>query len=180
MQGETKMRVHFKRDNEAATVIALDQLIANFYQTGGWQFRHNETDMRDDLAGRGWYEGAHDTGRYLVINLDLMQLEPHPDCREMKSKIETEFPDYPVTDLPPIPAGFVDTSWHNNSAPSFDNAALGLSVWIDYANTAQREHDGGKRFYVHAIEADGAFAADDAILETDDWAAVLALIAAKR
>jgi hypothetical protein len=92
---------------------------------------------------------------------------------------QTEFPDFPAADLPAIPAGFNDTSWHNNSAPSFENRAVGLSIWIDYADVSLREFEGGKRFIVHPIDAEGAFTSDDAILETDDWSEVQAFVAAR-
>lgn len=94
---------------------------------------------------------------------------------------QTEFPDYPATDMPAIPAGFEDSSWHNNSAPSFENTALGLSIWIDYAAPEMREYTGsdGKRFIVHDIHSDGSFKSDDASLMTDEWQAVLAFIVAK-
>ena len=87
----------------------------------------------------------------------------------------TEFPDYPAKDMPTIPPGFVDTSWHNNSAPSFANDKF--SVWVDYADESQREYPGGKRFAVNEIDADGAFKSDWPDFETDDWDEVLRFVA---
>ena len=90
---------------------------------------------------------------------------------------KTEFPDYPAADMPALPEGFIDNSWHNNSAPSYESRALGLNIWIDYADPKMHEIQSGKRFQVYPIEAKfGGFLADDPILETDSWDDVLALI----
>lgn len=89
-----------------------------------------------------------------------------------------EFPDYPEADMPTLPEGFVDTSWINNSAPSFESKALGLSIWIDYLDPANREHE-GERFLINEIDADGAFKNDEPDLATDDWSEVLAFIASR-
>jgi hypothetical protein len=32
---------------------------------------------------------------------------------------QTEFPHFPAADMPAIPEGFADTSWHNIASPSF-------------------------------------------------------------
>ncbi len=69
------MNILYTGDNEPATVMDLETLIRNFNKTGGWQFRHNETDMRYELDSRGWYEGTHDNGHYLALNLDKFGLE---------------------------------------------------------------------------------------------------------
>ena len=55
---------------------------------------------------------------------------------------QTEFPDYPAADMPALPAlgNFVDTSWHNDICPSITSDELGLQIWIDYPDPAQREH----------------------------------------
>jgi hypothetical protein len=70
------MQVHYSSDGEGRGVMPLDDLIGNFDCNDGWQFRHNEADMRDELETRGWYEGTHDFGRYLVLNLDKLGLQP--------------------------------------------------------------------------------------------------------
>jgi hypothetical protein len=75
------MRILYMSDNEARTIMPLATLIANFDMTGGWQFRSNESDMRHELESRGWYEGLHDCGRYLVLNLAKLDLEPIPEAR---------------------------------------------------------------------------------------------------
>jgi hypothetical protein len=92
----------------------------------------------------------------------------------MTLRLETEFPDYDVKTLPPIPDGWLDTSWHNNSAPSFESN--GYNVWIDYLDPALRECNEGARFIVHKLDDDGAFKDGDPVIVTDDWDAVLAVV----
>lgn len=93
---------------------------------------------------------------------------------------QTEFPDYPVADMPAMPAhgDFVDTSWHNDTCPSITSDALGLHIWIDFADKSVREFEDGPRFIVvrqgHGIEV------GETILETDDWDEVLSFIEQER
>lgn len=97
----------------------------------------------------------------------------------------TEFPDFPEADMPVLPVGFEDTSWANNSAPSFQNDEMRISVWIDFANPEQSEWSedrasgGMKRFAVNLLDAELAPTNDMADLETDDWNEVLAFILAE-
>jgi hypothetical protein len=72
-----------------------------------------------------------------------------------------EFPDFPAIDMPAIPEGFADSSWHNDSCPSLISEALGLRIWIDYVQVELREHadDGYPRLIgrpprVHAPDAE--------------------------
>ena len=37
----------------------------------------------------------------------------------------SEFPDYPLADLPALPEGFADLSWHNDTCPSYLDEAFG-------------------------------------------------------
>lgn len=50
-----------------------------------------------------------------------------------------EFPDFPEADMPALPEGFEDMSWHNDACPSFQHEAKGLCLWIDYADPAMSE-----------------------------------------
>jgi hypothetical protein len=70
------MNIFYTSDGEQPCTMQLDTLIANFDESDlcGWKYRHNETDMRNELASRGWYEGEHDFGRYLVLNIDKFGL----------------------------------------------------------------------------------------------------------
>jgi len=86
------------------------------------------------------------------------------------SEFRTEFPDYPAEDMPAMPEGFEDTSWHNDVCPSFSSSHF--TIWIDYRDPALREHGGAyPRFCVQPMK-DGAECSGPTI-QTDDWQAVL-------
>ena len=87
------------------------------------------------------------------------------------TSFRTEFPDYPVEDMPTLPQGWVDQSWHNDACPSFISEALGLTLWIDYRKVEDREMI-GSRFLVCAVGDNS-----EALLASDDWDEVEAFIA---
>ena len=82
---------------------------------------------------------------------------------------KTEFPDFPDSDMPAIPAGFEDSSWHNDACPSMRNATLQLLIWINYSDPEKQETLGWPRFLV----VDENDERGEATLETDDWNEVL-------
>jgi hypothetical protein len=43
-----------------------------------------------------------------------------------------EFPGFPVEDMPTLPEGWVDASWHNDACPSFVNEGLKAAIFVDY------------------------------------------------
>jgi len=86
------------------------------------------------------------------------------------AKFQTAFPDFPVADMPNIPAGFEDISWHLDDMPSFESASLGLPLFVDFADKAKREWPDGTRFIL--VSNAGRHGA----LLTDDWAEVVDLI----
>jgi hypothetical protein len=94
----------------------------------------------------------------------------------MTTTWRNEFPDFRPEDMPAIPAGFLDTSWRNDVCPSFTSDPLGLTLWIDYLNPADREYPAWSRFRLegqdHGIDKPHEFA-----LDTDDFNDVLAAIA---
>lgn len=66
---------------------------------------------------------------------------------------KTEFPDFKL-DVP-IPAGFIDNSWHNNVMPCwYRKLSDGRMVvlWIDYADPALRDHPLNARFVVNLMD----------------------------
>jgi hypothetical protein len=88
---------------------------------------------------------------------------------------QREFPDFPPADMPAVPAGFEDTSWHNNVCPSFYDDELGLLIWVDYADLAKREMPRYSARFTIMRQADP----DDnprEILGTDDWNEILTAI----
>jgi hypothetical protein len=87
-----------------------------------------------------------------------------------------EFPDFPVNDLPPLPEGFEDVSWHNDTCPSAYNAAERLAIFVDYADPERREfpeNDG--RFSLVRTDDDGA-TIDTIGSATDDWRSIELLV----
>lgn len=80
--------------------------------------------------------------------------------------IETEFPDYPRSSLPDL-AGFEDTSWRNDTCPSFKKG--NHLVWVDWPRDEDRECPGGQRFIVCKLDDEGCLTEDDPVLETDGW-----------
>lgn len=87
---------------------------------------------------------------------------------------QTEFPDFPATDMPAIPAGWTDQSWRNDSCPCF-NTGNGALVYVDFADTSLREIPDGTRFNVQADpEIHGH---NETFLDTDIWDEVLFFVA---
>ena len=67
---------------------------------------------------------------------------------------KTEFPDFKL-DVP-IPAGFVDNSWHNNAMPCWIRELPDekmMVLWIDYADPALRDHPQNARFVLHVTDS---------------------------
>lgn len=55
----------------------------------------------------------------------------------------SEFADYPACDFPPVPAGWRDSSWHNDTCPSMtfgETSGVWLHVFCDYADKSLREY----------------------------------------
>lgn len=80
---------------------------------------------------------------------------------------KTEFTDYPESDMPEIPAGFVDSSWRNDACPSFYDAARGLVLSVDYADPDKREHPETPRFLLSKADSEGL--ATDDFCASDSW-----------
>lgn len=87
-------------------------------------------------------------------------------CRE-------EFPDFDPATLPPIPADWVDISWHNDACPSWANEKAQARVFVNYLDLEDREYWGGGRFCVLST-ADATL--DHDLLQTDNWDEVLDLV----
>lgn len=85
------------------------------------------------------------------------------------SRLQSEFPDYPVSDLPPIPEHWSDESWHNDAAPFFI-VSDSIGVFIDYAGPAERELGSTScRFLALRLQDRQHTADGEAIAEDDDW-----------
>lgn len=85
-------------------------------------------------------------------------------------------------DQPPVPAGWTDSSWHNDAAASYEVGLL--RVWIEHPDRTQREIDCETRFLVMLLEPHEddlpTIADQPPLLETDDWAEVLAFVEARK
>jgi hypothetical protein len=79
---------------------------------------------------------------------------------------QTEFPDFPASDMPAIPAGWQDVSFRNDACPSFSKGVFLL--YVNYADPAKREFPETPRFSVHYFEG-----SHPAICESDNWQEIL-------
>ncbi len=87
-----------------------------------------------------------------------------------------EFPDWPSVDVR-IPEGFVDSSWHNDSSPSWYEEKLNLKLWIEVADPELRDTQ-GPRFALQQYDDNFEYISD--ILMTDDYDQILRAVAAIR
>jgi hypothetical protein len=85
-----------------------------------------------------------------------------------------EFPKFNPANMPPIPPEWEDVSWHNDACPSFQTGDF--LIYVDYANPADREIENHPRFAVLRDMGENF----DVVIESDDWNAVLAVIAAAK
>ncbi len=98
-----------------------------------------------------------------------------PDCTSPSLPLwQRQFPGYPPADMPAIPAGWIDASWQNDTAPSFQ-VAIGpmgepVQIWIDHPDPAQREVPGIARFLLTRRIPDDDMAE---IHAGEDWNAAL-------
>ena len=94
----------------------------------------------------------------------------------MRCSYRYEFPDFDY-DIPQLPDGFVDVSWHNDVCPSFSrdlNDTQEMVLWINYANEDRREC-GGLQFTLVVKDKENDcdpfdFACE---IETNSWDEIL-------
>jgi len=89
-----------------------------------------------------------------------------------------EFPSFGPLNVA-LPEGWIDESWHNDSMPHFTKGRLEL--WTNFADEKDREMRGG-RFLLYENIGDVGDAGTNMrhLLDTDDWAAMLACIEANQ
>lgn len=91
-------------------------------------------------------------------------------CSVMYKK---EFPDFEL-DVE-LPERMIDSSWHNNTMPSWRYYRFPIEIWIDYKDEEQREMQ-GKRFSLVVL---GPFDEDSGSLitsirgQTENWKELL-------
>tara|TARA_R110000868_G_scaffold199366_2_gene445990 strand:- start:705 stop:1079 length:375 start_codon:yes stop_codon:yes gene_type:complete len=90
----------------------------------------------------------------------------------------TEWPTWATSDMPALPAGWIDQSWRHDLMPHFVNPELGLGLWVDHSDPALASWPQEDRFLLQGIDNEGSW---DGINETQffssDWAAIAARIA---
>lgn len=93
-------------------------------------------------------------------------------------QFQMEFDDYPVEDMPTMPEGFEDHSWHNDVCPSFEHPGRGIRVWTDYRDPGLREFPEGSRFGVHFTSGAPHYETldDSYAFEADEWSEVEAFL----
>jgi len=89
----------------------------------------------------------------------------------------TEFPAYSTADMPSLPAGWEDVSWHNDLMPRFINPDLGLGLWIDHSDPALAAWPHQGRFGLYRLDSTGDWDGLDHVIDTHDINAVLHCIA---
>ena len=87
-----------------------------------------------------------------------------------------EHPDFGELEFP-IPFGFVDCSWHNDTCPSWFDEQSCLKLWIDYADPVMRDSP-GPRFALQQYNSEHEFV--DEILTSDDYDEILRMVSTKR
>ena len=89
---------------------------------------------------------------------------------------DSEFPSS-IIDVK-IPKHWEDTSWHNDTCPSFqvdrgaDNGFV--RVYVDYIGEDDREFEDGARFGVCLLDEHGDYLED--VIDTDSWLEVLTTV----
>lgn len=89
-----------------------------------------------------------------------------------------EFPAYADEMFPAsIPAGFEDSSWHNDLSPSVsaDFGGIRVRIWFETEAPESRGWEGAGR-YIVTFENMAAGVDCETMLETEEWAEVLALL----
>ena len=84
-----------------------------------------------------------------------------------------EFPDFSESDMPEIPAGFVDVSSELDLCPSFWSEPLRLRISVDYADPERRDDPDMPRFCLWPTDPLGASDPDGEVFDGDDWSTIL-------
>jgi hypothetical protein len=64
------MMILYTCDNEGPAVMSLNTLLRNFETTQALEKHLTPAEIRYELESRGWFEGLHDNGRYLILNME--------------------------------------------------------------------------------------------------------------
>src|SRR5262249_27813430 len=89
----------YTSDGEQTGIMDLETLIKNFNENDVWHSFGGrrvacEEDILHELESRGWYDGLHEFGRYLILNLDKFDLKPVHDKDGLRPvKWSFDYPD---------------------------------------------------------------------------------------
>lgn len=85
--------------------------------------------------------------------------------------VSTAFPTYPLSSLPSLPPTWEDTSWHNDTCPSWC-VGKEVYVYVDFPVASDREFPECSRFSVMDM------ASDTQLYHGDDWEEVIRITSA--
>ncbi len=96
-----------------------------------------------------------------------------------------EFPDFDLPSGVVIPPSFVDTSWHNDSFPSWVDAARGLYLCVDYPDYLLSDYpdsrqNGTLKVFTLSIWMDPEQHSNEigeSLIESNNWQDILDFIA---
>lgn len=81
-----------------------------------------------------------------------------------------QFPEFKAEDMPPMPEGFIDNSWHNDTCPCAQRPIDGpyhLVLWVENPKESRREFAGNSRYALVLSAGDSNFC--EVVIESDSW-----------
>ena len=89
------------------------------------------------------------------------------------------FSDYPLADIPAIPAGWSDVSWKNDACPCWEVSSQGetLYVFADYADPGKRDFGPRVARFSISLDRDGSRVT---VYDSEFWGNIVSIIEAPR
>lgn len=141
------------------------------HHRGEWVVEWNKSGPKWTLTGPDGVRRPYRTEDQAVAAL---QRKAPKEEKAHIGHITTEFPNFDLETLPPIPAHWTDESWHNDCMPQF--RVGNYWVQVDYADVALREYNDDPnrpRFCAYRFDIEKDDQAGDVLLWTDDWSAMV-------
>jgi hypothetical protein len=122
--------------------------------TRGQQIEYSNGQTAKVIAvreGTGFFALLNAEGLYAHCQRDLTKTDEEvwsfiDEANPWIPQWKFEFGSFPVADMPAIPAGWDDVSWHNDMSPCFENEAAGWRLWVQWADPKEREFEDMPRF----------------------------------
>jgi hypothetical protein len=95
-------------------------------------------------------------------------------------KLLSEFPQFAGESLPTMPLGFEDSSWHNDTCPSFSRylgdacGSVFLIIFIEHSDPSQREFPETQRFSLMLMDCGTGDRVH--VVDSNNWDDVLAYL----